>query len=582
MDVTASSFSRHLLRLLDDISKAEFVAFDLELSGIPSHLPKKTPTKLNGSRKTLEDRYAETKKAADRYQILQVGLTCGSYDMLLGKYVVRPYNVTLSPLLKERLDIEREIHIQSGAASFLLENGFDLGAPFAKGVQYLSREEAEWAKQAAFDRHDGKTVIEDVQLKPEEVDSIDFVRRAREAITNWVKNPGQIRILHITSHTGLPSPPQEQSILRFEKRLVHQLVRADFPQLVTIGNKDFSVRVVRYNAAREEENTRRMKNRTMESISRQTGFRWVFEALAKGDISATKPSRTGIIADGQADDDDKITWDLAHAKLQYHQPVLVGHNMFTDLVYFYRSFVGELPETLDSFCEAVHKVFPRIIDTKWLATYAGGDLNDSPSLQKIAESMENQELPSIATHHEHSQYHDTKAFHEAGFDSLLTATIMLQISAKLHHEQQVKAAGDANSDDSFKSAVASEDAFILDGQEKVSEPVSIPPLSAPSAPSEDGFTTVSKKEGREGKAKAKQATVTREFPTYNRFNSLDATGGPTSNVAPMWQDETDEPDCKPMEMIPSFHTSFWTEFGNTLRVFGTDEKVLKIADWPEK
>jgi poly(A)-specific ribonuclease len=36
-----------------------------------------------------------------------------------------------------------------------------------------------------------------------------------------------------------------------------------------------------------------------------------------------------------------------------------------------------------------------------------------------------------------------------------------------------------------------------------------------------------------------------------------------------------------MEMIPKLgkDSVFWKEFGNTLRVFGTEEAVLKIADW---
>jgi poly(A)-specific ribonuclease len=34
-----------------------------------------------------------------------------------------------------------------------------------------------------------------------------------------------------------------------------------------------------------------------------------------------------------------------------------------------------------------------------------------------------------------------------------------------------------------------------------------------------------------------------------------------------------------MELMPKFDEPFWGEFGNTLRVFGTEETVLKIAEW---
>lgn len=402
MEVDAASFPHQLLGLLVNISEADFVSFDLELTGIPSHLPGKAAGKPRvAQRKTLEERYEETKTAADRYQILQVGITCGRFDYLANKYVLRPYNITLSALLDERLDIEREITIQSGAAAFLLSNNFDLGAPFAKGVQYLSREEAERAKQLAYDRFEKKNVVEDLQLKDEDGESLDFVRRVREAITQWKgTNSG---MLEVTTHTGRSKQPLTPSISRFEKRLVHQLVRSEFQvpedqKLVTISRND-CIRIIRYDAIREADNTRRLKNRVKESIAKQTGFRWVFEALAGGNIRQVDPFQFGASSGGHilaADTQDvKDRFERAQERLRKHQPVLVGHNMFTDLVYFYRSFVGPLPDTLGEFCEALHRLFPRIIDTKYLATHAEGDLHASPTLQEIAERLEEQPLPNI-------------------------------------------------------------------------------------------------------------------------------------------------------------------------------------------
>lgn len=396
MEVDAASFSHRLLGLLVSISEADFVSFDLELSGIPSHLPGRK--KAGRDRKTLEDRYEETKEAAERYQILQVGITCARFDYLANKYILRPYNITISSLLDARLDIERDICIQSGAATFLLNNGFDLGLPFSKGVQYLSREEAARAKQMAYDRLDKKNAIEDLQLKDEDVDSLDFVRRAREAITKW--KASSVHSLDITTHTGLPEQPLIPAISRFEKRLVHQLVRAEFPDLVSIGRSE-CIRIIDFDPLREADNTRRLKNRVKEQIAKQTGFRWVFEALAKGDIQQADPfhypqGTSGYII--AADTHDvKDRFDRTFERLKKHQPVLVGHNMFTDLVYFYRTFVGELPDTLDDFCRELHKLFPKIVDTKYLATHAEGDLNASPTLQEIAERLEKQSLPDIGT-----------------------------------------------------------------------------------------------------------------------------------------------------------------------------------------
>ena len=342
MDVDAATFPHHLLAIFIHISEADFVSFDLELSGIPSRIQDKPAH--GPARFTMEERYAETKMGADRYQILQVGITCARFDYVANKYVLRPYNINISPLFDERIDFEREIKFQSGACTFLLNNGFDLGAPFATGVQYLSREEAERAKQMAWDRLENKNPIPDLQLNSADVESLDFMRRVREAIEKWKSSTSSS--LDITTHTGLSTSPVIPVITRFEKRLVHQLVRAEFPELVSIGRGE-CVRILHLDPVREADNMRRIKNRVKESIVRQTGFRWIFEALVKGgDINRADPlyvaRTTGTILTADAHD-IRDRYDRAIERLKIKQPVLVGHNMFTDIVYFYRTFVGQLP-----------------------------------------------------------------------------------------------------------------------------------------------------------------------------------------------------------------------------------------------
>ncbi|CAE7187833.1 hypothetical protein P3342_008824 [Pyrenophora teres f. teres] len=632
MDIDAASFPHHLLGLFVNISEADFVSFDLELSGIPSRIQDK-PARGPG-RLTLEERYAETKMGADRYQILQVGITCARFDYIADKYVLRPYNITISPLLDERLDFEREVRFQTGACTFLLNNGFDLGAPFAKGVQYLSREEAERAKQMAWDRLENKNPIPDLQLKKEDVESLDFMRRIREAIKTW--KTGSSSSLDVTTHTGLPDKPAIPVITRFEKRLVHQLVRAEFPELVTIGRSE-CVRIVDLDPVREADNIRRVKNRVRESIVRQTGFRWIFEALVKGGaVDRADPlyvaRTTGMSTTGDMYD-IRDRYDRAVERLKTKQPVLVGHNMFTDIVYLYRTFVGQLPDTLQGFQATIHDLFPKIIDTKYLATHAEGDLNASPTLQDIAMRLSTQPLPHIITHADYPKYQDTEAFHEAGYDSLLTATIMIKLAAKLGAErgEEVPAPlsgippgkakipaptpepyptiSNGTKTSAEQSAELVED-MVKDGREKVQKPVPLPPVETPQ-PAKANKRARNKKGSKKNKE-----TEQRRFETKNIFDSLremtlnpetgsssnedeeirhepqTATWDKQTEAAGSWENDVyvqDKTGWVPLEqvkrqsgeLIPAFNSKFWCEFGNTLRVFGTEEAVLKIADWED-
>ncbi|KAF2993422.1 hypothetical protein E8E13_000004 [Curvularia kusanoi] len=630
MEVDGPSFADHVVRLLVDISKADFVSFDLELSGIPSRLPDKKPR--GAGPLTMEDRYAETREGANRYQILQIGLTCGKFDYLQNKCVLQPYNITLSPLLAERLDIEREISFQSGACQFLLGCNFDLGAPFARGVQYLSREEAVRAKRLADARLDKKNTIEDLQLKDTDTDSLDFVRRAREALTAWQKSTATS--LEITSCTGLSKKSVVNTISRFEKRLVHQLVRAEFPDAVAIGRQD-CIRIIPFDPVREADNTQRLKNRVREQIARQTGFRWIFEALVGGEINPDLLYVMGL----HDRDDQRPRFDRALESLTRKSPVLVGHNMFTDIVYLYRTFVGPLPDTLAEFNASLHELFPKIIDTKYLATHDEGDLNANPDLETIARGLQKQPLPDISTHEHHDKYNDLEAFHEAGYDSLLTATIMLRLAAKLGHEHsgvgQVepkpeneailqrpllgREASEAISEPTSEGGIqlpkdVLED-FVTDGREKVQHPVAVPGTTGSSS---SGRKT--RKAKRKTQKDKKDDTATHRFATKTIFEQLRDLSVQDTGDSPATSDEeagidhenlpaSDSPDDgsqapngswaderyvqdesgwvpiktlvrKEMEMIPAFDDRFWHRFGNKLRVYGTEEKEMRIAAWP--
>jgi poly(A)-specific ribonuclease len=193
MDVDKVAFYPRLLQILEDLSTAHFVSLDFELSGIPSSRPA-------GRRKqTLQERYAETKEAAERYRILQVGLTCVGQNDGSGQegYMVKPYNLPLNPSFDEDLDLERIFSFQSGAVDFLLKNNFNISEPFTRGVPYLSGDEEEKAKQKAQERQD-KSRFDDIQLPEDDVETFRFLDKVRGEINEW-KRLGKSEELSIVS-----------------------------------------------------------------------------------------------------------------------------------------------------------------------------------------------------------------------------------------------------------------------------------------------------------------------------------------------------------------------------------------------
>ena len=97
MDINCDNFNSQLPLILRAVSRSRFVSFDLELSGIPSKQRSRgtNVVQYDGGRQTLQQRYTETKAAAERFQILQLGLTCVEEDLDRGKQYLMDSSITV-------------------------------------------------------------------------------------------------------------------------------------------------------------------------------------------------------------------------------------------------------------------------------------------------------------------------------------------------------------------------------------------------------------------------------------------------------------------------------------------------------
>lgn len=179
----------------------------------------------------------------------------------------------------------------------------------------------------------------------------------------------------------------------YQKRLVHQLVRSEYSGLVTLGKSTF-VQIVEYDEKREENVLKSKMRQLRERIYSQMGLRWLIEAMVGGDVSRlSPPSLIGSSPRGKGNALDQC--DELRAKLKAKRLILVGHNLFTDLVNFYKCFFGSLPDTVEEFLVAIHELFPIIVDTKYLATYDCGTEMPSSMLMEIDEKLNARQMPVI-------------------------------------------------------------------------------------------------------------------------------------------------------------------------------------------
>lgn len=157
------------------------------------------------------------------------------------------------------------------------------------------------------------------------------------------------------------------------------------------------------------------------TTDKNLGMRWIFEALSNGNLddipiewfvddSGEKPElKTNAV---------KLAFDVLKKKLKEKDHILVGHNLFTDMVFLYNTFFGQLPDKVVDFQEAIHRLFPNVLDTKYIHTIGDTSMSSRGNLKELLRPFLKVHLPLILLDEQHTSYGASFGReHEAGYDS---------------------------------------------------------------------------------------------------------------------------------------------------------------------
>ena len=179
-----------------------------------------------------------------------------------------------------------------------------------------------------------------------------------------------------------------------QKWLVHILVKVEYPGMKSRGLPT-SVQIEQRNGGGMEFGARLKESECR--IRKHVGFRWIVEALVGGNLSGLEPAIfQPLVADPNAP--SVTAKELAHrlkGRLQESRPILVGHNNFTDMVFFYQCFLGPLPDKVEDFIALIHQTFPMMVDTKYMATQDYDGMNPSSSLEELNKTLAKMTSPKI-------------------------------------------------------------------------------------------------------------------------------------------------------------------------------------------
>ncbi|XP_053472268.1 poly(A)-specific ribonuclease PARN [Ictalurus furcatus] len=393
MEVTRQSFKDTLSVVYSAVQEADFLAIDGEFSGL-SDGP--AVSMLTNGMDTPEERYSKLRKHSMDFLLFQFGLCTFRYDQSQSRYFTKAFNFYIFPKPFSRASPDIKFICQSSSIDFLASQGFDFNKVFRNGIPYLNQgEESQLREQYEERRNQSNGVGTPSYISPTSCkgpmnipeEHKDFINRVVEKVEALLNNSEKTVDLEPCSG--------------FQRKLIYQTLNWKFPKglhIETVEN-DKKERFIQISKVDEEERKRieqQKHEREQEELNDAVGFSRVIHTISKS------------------------------GKL------VVGHNMLLDVMHTIHQFYCPLPEELDDFKEVTMCVFPRLLDTKLMAsTQPFKELITNTSLAELEKQLKEKpfKAPRVACS-EGFQSYDTASeqLHEAGYDAYITGLCFISMA----------------------------------------------------------------------------------------------------------------------------------------------------------
>ncbi|KFV66105.1 Poly(A)-specific ribonuclease PARN, partial [Dryobates pubescens] len=394
MEVIRSNFKDTLSKVYEAIEESDFLAIDGEFSGI-SDGP--SVSALTNGFDTPEERYQKLKKHSMDFLLFQFGLCTFKYDHTEEKYIMKSFNFYIFPKPFNRSSPDVKFVCQSSSIDFLANQGFDFNKVFRNGIPYLNQEEERQLREQYEEKRSQANGTGSLSyISPNSAkcpvtipdDQKKFIEKVVEQIEDLLKNE-ENESLELEPCTG------------FQRKLIYQTLSWKYPKGIHVETleSDKKERYIVISKVNEEERKRREQQKQakeQEELNDAVGFSRVVHAIANS------------------------------GKL------VIGHNMLLDVMHTIHQFYCPLPDDLNDFKEVTSCVFPRLLDTKLMAsTQPFKEIINNTSLAELEKRLK--EVPFSPPKVESAEgfpSYDTAAeqLHEAGYDAYITGLCFISMA----------------------------------------------------------------------------------------------------------------------------------------------------------
>nr|XP_015297848.2 poly(A)-specific ribonuclease PARN isoform X6 [Macaca fascicularis] len=346
---------------------------------------------------TPEERYQKLKKHSMDFLLFQFGLCTFKYDYTDSKYITKSFNFYVFPKPFNRSSPDVKFVCQSSSIDFLASQGFDFNKVFRNGIPYLNQEEERQLREQYDEKRsqaNGAGALSYVSPNTSKCpvtipeDQKKFVDQVVEKIEDLLQSE-ENKNLDLEPCTG------------FQRKLIYQTLSWKYPKGIHVETLETEKkeRYIVISKVDEEERKRREQQKhakEQEELNDAVGFSRVIHAIANS------------------------------GKL------VIGHNMLLDVMHTVHQFYCPLPADLSEFKEMTTCVFPRLLDTKLMAsTQPFKDIINNTSLAELEKRLKETPFspPKVESAEGFPSY-DTASeqLHEAGYDAYITGLCFISMA----------------------------------------------------------------------------------------------------------------------------------------------------------
>ncbi|XP_045599149.2 pre-piRNA 3'-exonuclease trimmer [Procambarus clarkii] len=381
VEVTTNNFNQLLPGILSDIKSSSFVALDTEFTGLLADAAFKGSLFDDGPK-----RYQKLVSNIRRFTICQLGLAIFKGVPDANAYTVTSYNFYLRP--HSCISFDPTFLCQTSSIEFLQKYKFDFNKWLYSGIGCMNSDEMEQLRSELFSLVRGSQAFR-----------IPYsVQDQLSIIGEWGAKANE-------GETTIPSDDIDVT----SQVILVVSIRSRFPDLwAALDNRQVIIqKVSALERARLEAQDPEGKEFVETVVRSMLGFTSVFRCLAD------------------------------------HQKPLVLHNCLLDLMLIYKQLHQNLPTSYDMFKSNLHKMFPIIYDTKFIASelkilYREKDekvrnLINNTGLVELHSSLKREMpvlyQPSLKHCPPDNKYSGNETLpHEAGYDAFLTGGCFLTMA----------------------------------------------------------------------------------------------------------------------------------------------------------